>query len=404
MLEGLRVLDLSREPGWLAGKILADTGADVVSVEPPGGDRAGRRGPYLGGRPDPERSLPWLALNTSKRGITLSLEAPRGRALFLELARRADVVLETERPGAMAERGLGWETLREANPRLVYCAVTPFGQTGPWARHRAGDLVVVALGGNAGVTGDPDRPPVRCTMPTAYLHGGPEAAAGIAMALFARERTGRGQFVDVSLHETQLSTLVTGVGGFTLSGRLPRRTGPILGRTREIWPAKDGDVSFGLRGGPARIPNLRATVDWMAEEGMAPDWLRAYDWDRYNHNTLADAEIERLEAAFGGFFATKTRRELYEGALERRIMLAPCNDAREIGHQRQLRFRELFTTVEYPELGAAFEHPDFFAKTTAGKIGIRRRAPRPGEHNAEVYGELGVSASELEALAAEGVV
>ena len=108
--------------------------------------------------------------------------------------------------------------------------------------------------------------------------------------------------------------------------------------------------------------------------------------------------------AFGAFFATKTRRELYEQALARRIMLAPCNDAREISEQPQLRSRELFTTVEYPELDAAFEHPDFFAKNTGPRIGIRRRAPRVGEHNAEVYGELGVGGADLEALAAEGVI
>ena len=126
-----------------------------------------------------------------------------------------------------------------------------------------------------------------------------------------------------------------------------------MGRTREIWKARDGDVSFGLRGGPARIPNLVATVEYMAESGMAPEWLRVMDWRSYNHNELSDAEIARLEAAFGAFFASKTRRELYQEALRRRIMLAPCNDAREILAQPQLRSRELFTTLEYPELGAS---------------------------------------------------
>ena len=403
MFEGTRVLDLACEPGWLAGKILGDLGADVIKVEPPGGD-PGRVGPWLGGEEHPDRSLKWLALNTSKRGITLDWKKQRGAELLARLAESADVLLETFAPGTLAAKHIGFEALHARNPRLVYCALTPFGQTGPRAHWRGHDLVVVAMGGNAAVTGDPDRPPVRCTMPTAFFAAGPEAATGIAMALYAREDTGRGQLVDVSMHEAQLSTLVTGPGQYALHGRLGRRGGARLGRTREIWPAQDGWITFGLRGGQARIPNLIASVEYMAESGMAPEWLRKYDWASYNHNTLSDEEIARLEEAFAAFFATKPRRELYEQALERRIMLAPCNDAKEISEQSQLRFRELFITLEYPELGAAIEHPAFFAKSSRESLAIRSRAPRVGEHNAEIYAELGLDAAELDALAAKGVV
>jgi crotonobetainyl-CoA:carnitine CoA-transferase CaiB-like acyl-CoA transferase len=403
MFDGVRVLDLSEEPGWLAGKILGDLGADVIKVEPPGGD-PGRRGPWLGDVEDPDRSLRWLALNTSKRGVTLDLEKPAGAELLRQLSGRADVLLESFAPDRMQGLGVGAEALRAANPRLVYCALTPFGRTGPRAAYRGQDLVVVAMGGNASLTGDPDRPPVRCSMPTAYYHAGPEAALGIAMALWAREATGRGDLVDVSMHECQLATLVTGPGQYALSGRTGHRSGAVLGRTREIWRAKDGWISFGLRGGPARIPNLVATVEYMAEQGMAPDWLQSFDWASYNHNTVSSEEIERLEGAFGAFFATRTRRELYEQALARRIMLAPCNDAREIAEQPQLRFRELFTTLEYPELGASVEHPGFFAKSNRCRIGIRRHAPGVGEHNAEVYAELGLQADRIRALASQGVI
>jgi crotonobetainyl-CoA:carnitine CoA-transferase CaiB-like acyl-CoA transferase len=404
VLDGIRILDLSEEPGFLAGKILGDLGADVIKLEPPGGDRFGRRGPYLGEIPDPERSLRWLALNTSKRGLTLALATPRGRELFAQLAERADAVLETAAPGAMEALGLGWETLRARCPRLIWCSLTPFGRTGPHAGYRAHDLVVVAMGGNPSMTGDPDRAPVRCTMPTGYYAACPDAAAGIAMALCARERSGRGQLVDVSMHECQLASLVTAPGSYSLNPQLRGRTGARLGGTREIWRAKDGDVSFGLRGGAARAPSLEATVAWMAEEGMAPGWLREIDWQKYNHNLISPEEIARLEAAFSAFFATKTRRELFEQSLARRIMLAPCNDAREILEQPQLRSRDLFTTIEYPELGARIEHPDFFAKASRGRIGIRRRAPRIGEHNAEIYGELGLDAAALAELARQGVI
>ena len=404
MLDGIRILDLSEEPGFLTGKILGDLGADVVKLEPPGGDRFGRRGPYLGEIADPERSLRWLALNTSKRGITLALGTPRGRELFGRRAARADVVLETAAPGALEALGLGWEVLRAERPRLIWCSLTPFGRTGPWAGFRAHDLVLVAMGGNAALTGDPDRAPVRCTLPTSYYAAGPDAAAGIAMALYARERSGRGQLVDVSMQECQLATIITAPGSYSLNPQLRSRTGARIGATREIWRAKDGDVTFGLRGGAARIPSLIATVAWMAEEGMAPAWLRELDWKAYNHNLLSAEEIARLESAFSAFFATKTRRELFEQALARRIMLAPCNDAREIVEQPQLRSRGLFTTLEYPELGARIEHPDFFAKSSRGRIGIRRRAPRVGEHNAEIYGELGIDADALRELASQGVI
>jgi len=388
MLEGLRVLDLSDETAFLAGKILGDLGADVVKIEPPGGDASARRGPYLGDRPDPERSLVWLALNTSKRGIELDLESETGRELFLRLARQADVLLETFAPGRLQAMGLCYGALSRENPRLVHCAVTPFGQDGPYANYRARDLVVVAMGGNMAGTGDPARPPVRCSFPTSYYHAGPEAALAILIALNDRELSGRGQLVDVSLHETQLQTVLTGASQHLLDGRLARRAGDRMGRTREIWPAADGTVSYGLRGGQARIPNLRATVAWMDECGMASEWLRAYDWTTHSHLEVSDEDLSRIEAAFGAFFATKTVRELYAGALERRILLAPCNDAREIVEHEQLRSRQLFRSVEIPEWGARFEQPDFFAKIRGRPMGIRRSAPRIGEHQSEILAEL----------------
>ena len=404
MLSSIRVLELCDETGVLAGKILADLGADVVKVEAPGGDLDARRPPHLGGIRDPERSLAWLALNTNKRGITLDPEPSAGRALLHRLLDWADVLLDTLAPGTLEARGLGWAMMQREHPRLVRCAITPFGQTGPHSQLRARDLVVVAMGGNASMTGDPDRPPLRCTLPTSYYHAAPEAVLGVLMALQARESTGRGQLVDVSLQECQLGTLLGGPGIHGASPQPPRRSGARTGRTREIWPARDGHVSFGLRGGAARVPGLRAIVAWMDEAGAAPAWLRDTDWDRFSPNALDAGELARLEAAFGAFFASRSMRELYEGALARRILLAPCNDAHEVLAHPQLRHRELFTTIEYPEFGASIEHPAFFARGSGAPVGVRRRAPRIGEHNGEVYGALGLEREELTKLAAEGVI
>lgn len=391
MLDGIRVLDLCDEAGQLAAKVLGDLGADVVAVEPPGGKALRHRGPFLGERPGVERSLAWHALNTSKRGIRLDLGDESERERLRALASRADVWIDTARPGERAAQGLDPETLRALNPRLVVCCITPFGLDGPWADRLGGDLVVVAMGGNLGLTGSPDRPPVRCSMPSAYYHAAPEAALGVVMALYAREDSGRGQLVDLSLHETQLQTLLSFPAQHAFKKEPARRVGPRIGRTREIWPAADGFVSYGLRGGPTRVKNLIATVRYMDECGAAPDWLRDYDWEHFNHNTLSDTEIERFEAAFGVFFRSRTRRELYEEALKRRIFLAPCNDAREILEHRQLREREFFIELEVDEDGARIALPDFFAWTADRAVRVRRRAPRLGEHQREVFADWGLA-------------
>jgi crotonobetainyl-CoA:carnitine CoA-transferase CaiB-like acyl-CoA transferase len=382
MLAGLRVLDLSDASGLLAGRILAELGADVVQLEPPGGHPERMRGPRLPGGGGAEAGVRWLALCASKRSAELDLESEAGRETLRRLCMRADVLLECFPPGWLAERGLGVDLLQRAAPRLVHCSITPFGSDGPRAHYRASDLVTVAMGGNAALTGDPDRPPLRCTAPTSHLHAAPEAALAIVMALHARERTGRGQHVDLSLQECQLATLVTSPGQVERSGQRSRG-GARLGRTREIWPTKDGHVSFGLRGGPSRIPNLIATVELMEELGLAPEWLRAVDWSAYNHNTLPVHEIERLEEAFGAFFRTRTMRELYEAALARRILLAPCNDSREVLEHPQLRARDLFARVDIPD-GGSMELPSAFARSSSQRVGVRGPAPRLGEHTEEV--------------------
>jgi len=263
------------------------------------------------------------------------------------------------------------------------------------------------MGGNSHATGWLDRAPIRCTMPTGDYHAAPEAALGIALALYGREDTGRGQLVDVSARESQLQTLLSGPAQYEANPERygdRHRAGDRMGKSREIWRVKDGYVSFGLRGGPSRIPNLKATVQWMNECEMAPQWLLDHDWGKYNHNVMGIEDFAPFEEAFGAFFASKTMRELFEGAVERRVLLAPCNDAREISEHQQLRSRDLFVTLDYPELGASIEHPAFFARTSRNGIRLRRRAPRIGEHNAEILGELGLAADEIAELRAEGVL
>jgi crotonobetainyl-CoA:carnitine CoA-transferase CaiB-like acyl-CoA transferase len=407
-LDGIRVLDLTTEPGFLTGMLLGELGADVDNIEPPAGDPARRRGPFWGNVDDPERSLLWLALNGSKRGITLDVDGPRGRDVFLELAARADVVLENERPGRMAERGLGWDVLHAKNPRLILSSLTPFGQTGPYADWRASDLTAVAMSGNLHCTGDPDRAPVRCVMPVSYYHGGIEAAVGVAFALLARETTGTGQHVDVALQEAMVMPNMATASMSKMTGFRGARAGAFFRQTksvqREIWPCKDGHVSFALRGGPARVPGLVAMTKYMTENGMASETLRAMDWKAYNHNLLSQDEVDELSKEFGGFFLTKTMTELFQAACERNLMLAPANTAREILASEQQAARHFFVDVTHEGRGV-LRHPGPFAIVTstepdATAVAIRRPAPRLGEHTDEVLGEIGV---DVAALRREGV-
>jgi benzylsuccinate CoA-transferase BbsE subunit len=407
-LEGYRVLDLSGEPGFLTGKLLGDLGADVVKVEPPWGDPARRRGPFVDGGSDPERSVLWLALNTSKRGVTLDLDRPRGREVLRALCDSADAVIETAAPAdprALRARGLGYETLRETNPRLVFCSISPFGSNGPYADYRGSDLVAVAMGGNMYPTGNPDRAPVRCTLPVSYYHGGIEAAAAIVFALWERETSGEGQLVDVSLQEAMTMPSMTSPTQFPLTGFKGGRVGGGFrgGKAffRELWPCKDGYVSFALRGGPARIPGILAMVEYMDENGMAPEALERRDWKSYNHNLITQPEVDEIESALAAFFRSKTMSELFAAACERNLMLAPANTAREIVASRQAAAREFFIDLDHPALGRELKLPGAFAKTSSGGVRVRRPAPRLGEHNAEVYEKLGL---DVAALARDGVI
>ena len=410
-LEGYRILDLSGEPGFLAGKLLGDLGADVIKIEPPAGDATRRRGPFVGGVADPERSVLWLALNTSKRGITLNLDHHRGRELFLALCRDADAVIESAAPtspDALTARGFDDDTLAATNPRLVVCRISPFGQDGPYRDYRGSDITAVAMGGNMYPTGNPDRAPVRCSLPVAYYHGGIEAAVGVVFALWGRESTGEGQVVDVSLQEAMLIPNMTSPTQFPLTGFKGGRVGGGFrgGRAffHELWPCADGYVSFALRGGPARIPGIIALVKYIDEQGMAPAALTGRDWSTYNHNLITQPEVDDIEAALAAFFQTKTMSELFAVACERNLMLAPANTAREVLASRQLRAREFFVDVEDPELGVKLPFPGAFAKTSRGGVGMRCRAPRLGEHNAAVYADLGLDAQAQAALAQDGVI
>ena len=356
LLEGVRVLDLTDPPGWLCGRILADFGADVTLAEPPGG------------HPGRARRYAFAALNAGKRSVVVD-RADDGLA---ELVSKVAVVVETGRPEL--------DALRSApHSDHVWCAITPFGLTGPKATWRASDLGVLAQSGTMFMTGDPDRAPLRCTFPTSWYHGCADAAFAILTAL--NRGLGGGQLIDVSMQEAHLLATMSRVGQFGLTGHHGSRAGALMrvGSTtqREIWPCADGFVSFGLRGGPARIPGLKRLMAWIEEEGLATEALTARDWDSYNHTTLTQDDVDAIAEPITRFLMTKTMTELYDAALERGLMLAPANTAREILESRQAASRGFFVDVDDPDLGRVTIPRRFVVAD--GVPGAAKAAPRAGE-------------------------
>ena len=406
-----RVLDLTDELGFLCGKTLGDLGADVVKVERPGGDAARRIGPYLDRGNDPEKSLYWFAFNNNKRGVTLNLEAPEGRDLFRRLVEKADFVLETFRPGYLDDIGLGHRAIRAANPKLVLVSITPFGLTGPYSRYRATDIEIMAMSGCMSLTGDPDRPPLRVTFPQSYQWTGAYAAMAALVAHTQRRRTGRGEHVDVSAQACMLWGFSHAHTFWDLNRALEKRAGSFMtGRTitgarmRVFWPCKDGYLNFIIYGGEAGRKTNQALVEWMASKGAAPEFLLRKDWRAFHIEQVTQAEIDDMEKPIGEFFAGVTKREFFEAVTERGMLGYPVSTAREILADPQLRARGFWQEVEHPELDRSITYPGGFARFSEFPCRIRRRAPLIGEHNREIYAELGLGPEELARLGDRGVV
>ncbi len=395
MLSPYRVIDLTDGGAALCGQILADLGADVVLVEPPGGVASRRRAPFYKDEPGPERSLHFWATHRNKRSLALDLESEPGRTELLAQLERADVLVEDRPPGWLAERGLAPERLRERNPGLVVVSITPFGQHGPKARWSATDVVVCAASGQLWLCGDEDRPPLTSSAPQGFLNAGAEAAVGAMLALTARERDGLGQHVDVSAQTAMMMTtqsliLARGWNDQELSrfgGGL--RLGPL--RLRFVYPCKDGFVSFTFLFGPAIGPATARMFRWLFEEGFADESLRDKDWENFAGHVLGGrepiSELERATAAIEAFARAHTKDELFRGAFERRVLIVPMSDIADLFRFDQLNAREFWTPVEHAELGASVRYPGPMLKLSETPIRYRRRPPLVGEHAAELRAE-----------------
>ncbi|HEY1281408.1 MAG TPA: CoA transferase [Acidimicrobiales bacterium] len=383
MLGTYRVLDLTDDRGNVAAFILAGLGADVVLIEPPTGSAGRRRGPFAGGRDDPERSLSFWAWNRGKRSAVLDLTTADGAAELGRLCEDIDVVFES---GAVA---VDLAALRRANPRLVTVSISAFGGTGPKAAWPATDLTVLAAGCQLAITGDADRAPVRTCVPQAFLHGAADAAVGALVALAERARSGLGQHVEVSaqrsvLQATQSYVLAVPLGGTAaqrMSGGV--RTGGL--DVQLLWPCKDGYASVSLLFGASIGPFTRRLMHWLHEEGYCDEATRDKDWIEYGSLLYRGAEpieeYERVKRVVGEFCLGKTKAELLEAARSRGLLIAPVATPADVAQSAQFEARDYWDHVDDDALlDRPVAAPGPFVRSSVAPPMRLGRAPRLGEH------------------------
>jgi crotonobetainyl-CoA:carnitine CoA-transferase CaiB-like acyl-CoA transferase len=405
-LAGLRILELADETGHFCGKLLSDLGADVVKIEPPGGERSRRIGPFLDDIPHPERSLFFWYYNTSKRGITLNLETADGRQLFRRLAIAADVIVETFRPGILTSLGLGYEALSGENSRLIVCALTPFGQTGPWRDYASSDLLHMAAGGQMASCGYdesdmPNAPPIAPGGGNAWHMGCHFAYMAIMAALVYRSVSGQGQYIDTSIHEACALTTESAIANYIYRGEVLRRQ---TGRHHAAGPtprtqfrAKDGNYVCALVAGRLNPRYVGQLADLLDSYGMAGDLK---DPKYQDPAFIAANTAHIIDDLVADFIASLPAEEVYHAAQERGFTWGAVRAPEALLDDPHLRDHGFWKEVEHPELGRSFVYPGEAAIFNGSPWRISRRAPLIGEHNTEIFcDELGLSRGELAVLA-----
>ncbi|GAA2853166.1 CoA transferase [Streptosporangium fragile] len=410
MLEHIRVLDLTDERGLMCGRLLADLGADVVQVEPVGGSTARSAPPTAGDGPG--RSMFWQVFAANKRGVALDLDDETGLSALRRLARRADVFVTSMPPAWLRERGLDPDTLRASHPGLVYVAISAFGRSGPKAEYADSDLVVWAAGGPLDPHRDGDRPPLRISVPQAFLHASADAAAGALLAILQRGRSGLGQVVDVSAQASLGVATLARVLAHAVGDARPEwhrkpvaRTdaaGPDAARTDQSgsgaatpntlkkWRCKDGLVELHLSMGPAAGGFTNNLFGWLLSEGAVDERVASWDWrtmpDLIARGELTDADLDEARHAVREFLATRTKSEVLDAAIERRLLCMAIFDMADISAAPHLEQRGFWADVPLGE--TTIRIPGAIARVGGdGQPGVRRPAPRTGQHNDEVLAD-----------------
>jgi crotonobetainyl-CoA:carnitine CoA-transferase CaiB-like acyl-CoA transferase len=376
-LDDLRVLDLSWGiAGPLCAKLLGDFGADVIKVEPRGGECGRRMPPFFHDDPDPEKSLFFLLLNLNKRGITLDVETPQGAAIFKELVRLADVVVETFPPGYLARLGLDHASLEREHPALVMTSITPFGQSGPYSHYEGEEIVAYAMSGMMAISGTTDREPLKHGGFQAQYEAGFNGALATLFTLVLRDATGIGQHVDVSIQEVVSSTLVANQPFYSWAGGVQARRRPGGTMFGNVMPCKDGYVVSQGGGGAS----WDSVADFYGRAELKDQ--RFADTDQRIVNGHALDEI-LLEAS-----RDRTMAEMFKSASEQyRMLFGIVQTPADLAQCPQLEARAFYQEVEHPVIGT-IKVPFRLWNMTPTPPAYRRPAPLLGQHNAEVYGKL----------------
>lgn len=393
-LEALRIIDLSRiVAGPLATQIFSDYGAEVIKIEQPRvGDDSRQWAPPRA--PDGQASY-FFSVNRGKKSVTIDLKHPRGKALLVELARRGDVLVENFKPGTMDDLGLGHATLRAVSPRLIYCSISGFGATGPY-RERAGyDAIMQGFTGLMSITGEPDGPPVKVgvalidVITALYAHG------AILAALHARERTGEGQYLELSLMESGIAALINAATAYLVAGEVQGRWGsahPSL-VPYQAFRARDGYLMVGA--GNERL--------WkgFCELLGAPEWA---DDPRYDSNAKRVERRAELVRLIEDRLAARPRDEWVAAFAAAGLPAGPINDIGEVFADPQVQHRGMAVEVEHPTAGR-IRLPGIPVKFAATPARVQGPPPLLGEHTDAVLRELlGLSEAEVAALRADGAI
>ncbi|WP_454767070.1 CaiB/BaiF CoA transferase family protein [Cupriavidus campinensis] len=391
-LAGLRVLELAQiMAGPTCGMMLADLGADVVKIEKiDGGDDArGYREPTINGV-----SAPFLMLNRNKRGIALDLKSPAGREVFLRMVRTADVVIENFRKGTLERLGLGYDTLSQENPGLIYCAISGYGRTGPYADKGGFDLIAQGYTGLMSITGEEDGPPLRTGNSIADINAGLLAAFGILAAYQHRQKTGRGQVVETSLIEAGLQQLYWHAAIHFATGESPGPSGSahVLATPYQAFPTRDGHIIVG----GANEKNWTRIAQVLGR----PEWVED---PRYRLNADRMRNRETLLPEMAGILQTKTSAEWLAAFDEAGVPAGPVHSIGEaLGHPQTLA-RGMVVRQQHAEAGPirTLGMPIHFSETPAQ---YHRASPRLGEHTRALLAECGYTAAEIAAMLEDGVV
>ncbi len=399
MLSCYRILDLTTEKAFIAGRALSDWGAEVIKIEPPGGDPARFRGAFFKDRVDPEKNLNWFAFNANKKSVTIDITSPEGKETFKKLVKTADAILESFPCGYLNSIRLGYKELSAVNPGIVLTSISGFGQKGPYKNYKDPDIVVRALGGLVFSAGYEDRPPLTTSYVHTHFFGALNGAAGTLIALAQRSHTGKGQQVDaITQQALDIACSAEIEGPYALFRQILGRHGPARASNalkdgsifynRLLWPCKDGNIALNLLLNPTAAKNNVSMMEYIKKDGIDIGFLEGWGWEKKSWGNMTREQADKLMDTLGKFFMNHTKQELLDLAVENRFQLGPCNNVKDILKHPQLEARNFWKDIEYPELGTSFKYPGGAVISTGGYIGPRTRAPRMGEHNDEILNSV----------------